>query len=145
MAEILGIISTIGAIVNIIDATSKVISGVNDLQARWNDIDLTLLSFTVQLTAFRAALRRVQEWIDDEDQEPRHQLVMDLDSTLSCCAVIIARVEAMISNWLVSGVRPSSTVSRWKLVLKSKGLDSVLKLVERQTSTLTLLLTACNW
>ncbi|KAH7392969.1 hypothetical protein BKA66DRAFT_567694 [Pyrenochaeta sp. MPI-SDFR-AT-0127] len=144
MAEILGIISSVGAIANIIEATSKVIVTANDIHARWNDIDLTLLSFTAQLTAFRAALRRVQEWMDNEAQEQHHQLVMDLESTLSCCAALIARIETLFSDWLVSDVRPSSAASRWKFVLKNKGMDSVLKLVERQTNTLTLLLTACN-
>jgi hypothetical protein len=145
MAELLGVIGSLGAIVNIIDGTSKAISTISDLIAQWKDADLTLLSLRAQLSAFRAALRRIQEWLNSELPEPHHQLVMDLDETLPFCEILITRLGTVFAEWESSVERPTATSSRWKVVFGKKGLDHVLVLVERQTNALTLLLTACNW
>lgn len=145
MAEVLGIIGSIGAVVNIIDATSKLIATINDLRARWNDADLTLLSLASQLKAFRAALRRIEEWMETSDPDVHHQLLMDLDDTLSCCATLINRLETISAKWSPSIGQGTNSNTRRDIVFNGKGLDNVLILVERQTNALTLLLTACNW
>jgi hypothetical protein len=145
MAEVLAVVGSIGAIANIIDATSKVISAISDIQTQWKAADLTILSLASQLSAFRAALRRIQEWIEAERLQPHHQLIMDLDETLSFCKILIGRIEAVFEDWEPLVEKPTSASTRWKVTFGSKGLDNILVLVERQTSALTLLLTACNW
>jgi hypothetical protein len=145
MAEVLGVIGAVGAIVNIIDATTKVISAIGEVRAKWKDADLTLLSLASQLSAFRAALRRIHEWVGSELPEAHHQLVMDLDETLSFCDILIKRIEALFTDWESLVTQPTATGTRWKITFGNKGLDNMLVLVERQTNALTLLLTACNW
>jgi hypothetical protein len=145
MAELLGVIGGVGAVINIIDGTSKVISAMSDLKSQWKDAHLTLFSLTSQLSAFQAALQRIQDWLNDELPESHHQLVMDLDKTLVCCEVLVSRLREFFADWESLMERPTASSSRWKVVFRKKGLDNVLVLVERQTNALTLLLTAYNW
>ena len=145
MAEILGVLGAVGAIVNIIDGTSKAISTIGSLTAQWNDADLTLFSLESQLSVFEATLRRIQDWLEHEPVESHHQLVMDLDKTLACCKLLIARLEDFFSDCEPQVGRPIVVSNRWKVVFGKKGLEHVLLLVERQTTALTLLLTAYNW
>ena len=120
-------------------------STIGEVRARWKEADLIRLSLASQLTAFRAALGRIQEWMGNEMPEPHHQLVMDLDSTLSCCRILIDRVDALFTNLESQVERPKDTASRWGVAFGNKSLDNVMVLIERQTSALTLLLTACTW
>jgi len=145
MAELLGVIGGVGAIINIIDGTSKAISAMSDLKAQWKDAHLTLFSLASQLSSFQAALQQIQDWLDHELPESHHQLVMDLDKTLLCCKILVSRLEDFFADWESLLERPTATSSRWKVVFGKKGLDNVLALVERQTNALTLLLTAYNW
>ncbi|KAH7073815.1 hypothetical protein BKA63DRAFT_604128 [Paraphoma chrysanthemicola] len=144
MAEVLAVVGAIGAIANIIDATSKVISILSGIKARWKDADITMLSLASQLFAFRAALRKIQVWVDRERMQPHHQLIMDLDETLAFCEILIGRIEAIFEDWEQLLDKPAAAMTRWKVTFGEKGVDNVLVLVERQTSALTLLLTACN-
>ena len=56
------LIGTAGAASNIIEVLNSAISSIHRLCSRWNDADLILLSVIAQLTALRAALRKIQEW-----------------------------------------------------------------------------------
>ncbi len=71
-------IGTVGAIAKIIDVVSKTIGIIRELQNEWKEADLTFLSLAAQLTAFRAALAKIQEWTDNDLGDSHHQLVMDL-------------------------------------------------------------------
>jgi hypothetical protein len=145
MAELLAVVGSVGAIANIIDAASRAISIIHKLQAQWQDADLTVLSLASQLSAFRAALRRIMEWLDSEVPAAHHQLTMDLDETISFCNVLIMKIEILSAGWESLLENPKAIAARWKITLGNKGLDNILVLVERQTNALTLLLTACNW
>jgi hypothetical protein len=145
MAEIVAVIGSVGALVNIIDAATKVISIIHKLQTQWKDADLAVLSLASQLSAFRAALRRIHEWLDSEVPAAHHQLVMDLDETLSFCKLLIVKIEVLCDGWETLLENPKAIAGRWKVTVGNTGLDNVLVLVERQTNALTLLLTACNW
>lgn len=145
MAELLAVVGSVGAIINIIDGASKIISVIHNLQHQWHDADLTALSLASQLSAFRAALRRIHEWLDSEVPAAHHQLIMDLDETLSFCNLLIIQVEDLSLGWEKLLEDPKSIASRWKITFGNKDLDKVLVLVERQTNALTLLLSACSW
>lgn len=144
MAEVLGAIGSLGAIVNIIDGTAKALSAISNLRARWKDADITLQGLDVQLSLFETSLRLIQDWRDSEPLEPHYQLVMELDKTLAFCGVLVNRLEELFVNWESSIERPTATSSRWKAVFGKKGLDSLLEHVALQTSALNLFLNACN-
>jgi hypothetical protein len=145
MTEVLAVIGSIGAIANIIDATSKIISTISDERGHWKNADLTLLSLASQLTAIRAALRRVHEWLASESANAHHQLIMDLDETLSFCEILVAKIVSLFIGWRGLIHDPTSMTTRWKVTFGNKGLDNVLLLMGRQIDALTLLLAACRW
>jgi hypothetical protein len=145
MAEVLAVVGSLGAIANIIDVASKAISVIHNLHVQWENADLTILSLASQLSAFRAALRRIQEWLDSEVPAAHHQLTMDLDETISFCNMLVMEIQVLSAGWELLLEDSKAIASRWKVTVGHKGLDNILVLVERQTIALTLLLTACNW
>ena len=145
MADPISIIGAVGAIANIIDVVSKSIKYINDLRGQWKEADLTFLSLAAQLTALRAALRKIQEWKENDLRDSHHQLVMDLDVSISCCKLLVTKVDMLLSELLEISDKPLEFSSKMKLIFGSRNIDDVQKLIERQTSALTLLLTACNW
>lgn len=145
MADPITIIGAVGAICNIVDAVTKTITTINLLRSRWKEAGLSLASLTAQLAALRAALSKIQEWIDLEVNETHHQLTMDLDISVSCCKILIDRMEAIFNEAARANNNPRDILGKLKLVYGIGALDELQKLVERQTGSLNLLLTACNW
>ena len=145
MADAISIIGTVGAVANIIDVVDKTISTFCDLQNKWKEADLTFLSLVAQLTALRAALTKIKQWADNDLGDPHYQLVMDLDISMSCCRMLIGKIDVLLSELHQTADETLDFSSKVKLVFRSKNIDDVQKLIEQQTSALTLLLTACNW
>lgn len=145
MAEALAIVGSVGAICGLVAGIGKVILLITDLNARWEDADLTLLSLASQLTALRAAITKIQEWTDRGLQDAHHQLIMDLDISIKCCRLLINKVESFFSDLASLTGKPLDLRQKYKVAFGSAGPEGIQKLIERQTSALTLLLTACNW
>ncbi|KAH7089620.1 hypothetical protein FB567DRAFT_590429 [Paraphoma chrysanthemicola] len=139
MAEVLAVVGAIGAIANIIDATSKVISILSDIKARWKDADITVLSLASQLFAFRAALRKIKVWMDRERLQPHHQLIMDLDEMLAFCEMLIGRIEAIFEDWeqleTLAEQRQLLERPRSRTVLQRVKDDSASLLVQRDSAS----------
>jgi hypothetical protein len=145
MADPISIIGTFGAAANIVDVIGKTISTIRELRDEWKEADLTFLSLAAQLTALKAALTKIKEWMDNEFGDPHHQLVMDLDVSMSCCRMLIGKIDLLLSKLHHTADETLDFSSKVKLVFGNKNIDDVQKLIEQQTSALTLLLTACNW
>ena len=141
----LTIIGTAGAVANIVDAISKTISALQELHKQWQDTELTMQNVTSQLQALRAALTKIQEWSETNSPDQHHQLTLDLDVILGCCRKLIARIDTSTADLQCKPNGALTTRSRIKLVLGSRKMDLVQKMLDRQTGALTLLLTACNW
>jgi hypothetical protein len=145
MAEFIAVIGTIGAVCNIVDAINKTISLIGDVRSRWKTADLTLLSLASQLTALRAALTEIQKWLELNTEDMHHQLTMDLDVSLSCCRLLASELEAHFSRLNTITDNPLSITGKMRVVVGGQSADDIQKFIEHQTSSLTLLLTACNW
>lgn len=98
MADPFIIIGTASALFSIIEMIGKTVNTLRDLHERWQAADFELLNLVVQLTALRAALTKIKEWIDDAGDEVYHQLVMDLDSSTTCCKMLIDKMDAEVSG-----------------------------------------------
>ena len=145
MADPISIIGTAGAVANIIDVLGKTISTIRELRNEWKEADITFLSLVAQLTALRASLTKTKEWTDTDPADPHYQLVMDLDVIISCCRMLIGKIDTRLSELQQTVNEKLDFSSKVKLVFGSKSMDNLQKLIEQQTSALTLLLTACNW
>lgn len=147
MAEVLSIIGTAGALCNVIDVATKTISTITEIRGRWKEAELVFLGLTTQLTVLRAALSKLQEWMDESPAETHHQLTIDLDVSISYCKLLLEKVEEFLRELDSQGpdFKELDVKGRTRIVLGSQRIDDLEKRIERQTNALTLLLTACNW
>ncbi|KAH8712154.1 hypothetical protein GQ44DRAFT_776179 [Phaeosphaeriaceae sp. PMI808] len=144
MTEALAVIGTIGAVCNIVDVIGKTISIITDVRSRWKTADLALLSFASQLTSLRAALMEIQRWLDNNAENVHHQLTMDLDLSLSCCQLLASELEDFFSQFDTCPDNHLGPSDKIKLLVRGQGAKDIQRFIEHQTSSLTLLLTACN-
>ena len=158
------IIGTTGAIVGIVDLLTRSIKSLHELHDRWTKTNLTALNLISQLTALKAALSKIQEWVDsDLAREPQHyQLVLDLCTTLNCCQSLVNSVHERIESlcWQQTNAesqkggtpylrRSSSgeslrTKSKVQVFLKNRETRDFQRFIQQQVDALTLLLIACN-
>ncbi|KAJ4288572.1 Guanine nucleotide-binding protein alpha-2 subunit [Kalmusia sp. IMI 367209] len=139
------IVGAIGAILGTIDVINKSISAVTGLRQEWKEADITFLSLTTQLTAIRGALDKIAKWVStDFYEESHHQLVMDLETSVCHCKMLVDKVHTFLAELVESSGTPLDIKSKIKLVFGNANIEVIEKLLERHISALTLLLTACN-
>jgi guanine nucleotide-binding protein G(i) subunit alpha len=145
MADPITIVGTAAAVANIIAIAKKTIELLCDLHTRWNDADFTVLNLIAQVTALKTASCKIQEWIESDLAEQHHQLVMDLELSMTCCQMLMAKMDSQISELCRTADNALNAGSKIKVLFACKKNEELQKLIERQTNALTLLLTACNW
>jgi len=145
MADPLTIIGTAASVANIVEILVKIVGTLNELHSQWKKADLTFISLIAQLIALKAALNKIQEWMDGNDGESHHQLVMDLEVSISCCWMLVSKMDSEISDLSRNDGYGLEPRNKMKLIVKNGTLEELQKRVEQQTNALTLLLTACNW
>ena len=140
-------IGTAGAIADIIIVVGKTITSLRDLCGHWKDADFTIFNLITQLTALRAALSKIQAWIDSDLKDiPQHyQLVMDLDLCIMCCRMLVNKMNAQVLELNRTANNTLDIRSKIRVVFGANTSEDLQKQIERQIGALTLLLTACNW
>ena len=98
MAEALAVIGTAGAVVSLIDAIGKTMIKTRALYDEWRDADASLLSLNSQLIILRVTLSRIQSWVNSDTHEAHHQLVMDLNTSIHCCEVLVGKIDALVAG-----------------------------------------------
>jgi guanine nucleotide-binding protein G(i) subunit alpha len=140
----ISIIGTAGAIANILDIISKTISAIRQLREEWNEADFRFLSLTTQLTALRNALVTIQAWIGTEIDDLYHQFVIDLDNSISCCKILIGKIDAILSSLHRTPFETLNFSGKEKVVFGGRSINDVWNMIQNQTSAFTLLLAAVN-
>ena len=127
------------------DVISRTISSLRDIHNNWKDADLTIINFMSQLSSLRAALNKIAEWIasDLADVPQHHLLVIDLESAITCCQILIHAMDDQISRLTFDEDESLDVESRVRVVFSTK-LKDFHGSIQGQVSALTLLLTACN-
>jgi len=144
MADPISIFGAAASVISIIDVLARTIGTIHSLMGQWNDADLALLSLTSQLAALRAALEKIKEWMEDGIDELHHQLVLDLGTSINCCQMLASKIYSELAELQKSPSGSLATAAKAKFLLKSNGMTELQSMIDRQTSSLTLLLTACN-
>lgn len=141
------ILGTAGAVLSIIDVLSRTLKSLRDLHNTWKDADLTIVNLMSQLIALRAALRMISEWmsLDLAHVPQHHQLVMDLEDSVTSCRMLVKTMDDQLSNLDRTCNNALDIGSKIRLVFETKASQDFQTFIGRQTSALTLLLTACNW
>lgn len=132
------------SVLSIIDILARAGKTVMDLSYKWADADFTLLNLSAQMTALRVALSSINTWLRNSADETHHQLVMDIETSLQCCYLLATRIDGQIAGLPKLTDGSLATASKARLILRSSGIAELQDMIERQTSALTLLLTACN-
>jgi hypothetical protein len=141
MAEIFG---AVAGVISIIDVLSKSISALDGLRSQWQSSDIALLSLATQLGALNAALGKIREWMESGIEEMHHQLAMDLKNSMDCCKMLATKVYGEISDLQKAPGGAMLSTAKARFMFRRNGLGELQSMIDRQTSALTLLLTACN-
>nr|RBQ96769.1 hypothetical protein FVER53263_20490 [Fusarium verticillioides] len=144
MADPLSIIGTAGAIANIIDVLTKTITTVCDMRHAWKIADLSVFAFENQLSLLKFALFEIQKWTESRSCEQSHQLVMQVDSCVTCCRLLIGKIDGEVSQFQKTTAGDLELGSKLSFLFKTKDMEQIQRMVDQQTHTLTLLLSACN-
>lgn len=147
MVDPLTFIGAAASITGIVESLAKTVSTLHELRSRWKQADFTFINLIAQLTALKAALNKLEEWMDaglDEGQDPYHQLVIDLELNITCCRMLTHKIDSEVSELYQDANSGLDSQSKFKLMIKNGTIEGLQKMVERQTSILTLLLTVCN-
>ncbi|KAF4947769.1 hypothetical protein FGADI_10163 [Fusarium gaditjirri] len=144
MADPLSIIGTAGAIANIIDVLTKTVTTICDMRQAWKVADLSVLAFENQLNLLKFALAEIQKWSESRSDEQSHQLVMQVDSCVTCCRLLIGKIDGEVSHFQKTVTGDLEIGSRLSFLFKTKDMEQIQRMVDQQTHTLTLLLSACN-
>ena len=144
MADALAVIGIVGSVASIIDVLGKTIASIRKIQSEWLEADLTFLCLASEVIALRAALAKIKEWAELDNTEAHHQLTMDLETSLSCCSILVSKLDNELSRFHQTSEHRLDFSSKTKLVFGSQSIEGLEKLIQRQTIALNLLLTACD-
>ncbi|KAI0430048.1 hypothetical protein F5Y09DRAFT_342045 [Xylaria sp. FL1042] len=137
-----------GFVITLIDALGKTIEFLHGMHGRWQDAELFLLSLSTQLGALKAALAGIQSWLASETVGMHYLLQMELDSSATCCQLLIKKVDAFVRGVQRDDVAGGSShlnfMSRAKMALSGSSMEDVLRMIDRQTNSMNLLLTASS-
>jgi len=147
MADPLTSIGSTALVTGIVDLLAKSISQLHKFHTRWEQADFTFINLIAQLSALKAALTKLEEWMGtnaEEERDLHHQLIMDLEALITCCKLLAYKIDSEISGLYLDSDNTLRSESKAKFVLKNDALEELQKMVDRQTNALTTLLTACN-
>jgi len=137
-------VGALGAVVGIIDVVTKTISGLREVGAQYKDAELGVIGLVSQLTALRAALSKIRQWMDSEPTETHYQLAMDLGNTLSCCGMLMEKLESEVIRLQRSADGKLSARSKLKFALNGKSIEDLQGMVGHQMDSLNVLLNSYN-
>lgn len=144
MADPISIFGATASVLSIIDVIAKTISTIHSLRGQWKEADIALLSVNSQLSALRTALMKIKEWMESDVDELHHQLVLDLGCSIDCCAALASKIYGELAGLQKRADGTLPPAAKANFLFKSSTMTELQNMIDRQTSTLTLLLTACN-
>ena len=144
MADPLTVVGAAASCMSVVELLGKSISRTYKLLSQWKDADLELYSLVTQLVSLKAALDKIKAWTESDVAASHHQLIMDLDSSVTCCGVLVNKIDVFLSELAQKPGQALNMSAKGKLLLGNKSLDDTQKMLERQTNSLSLLLNACH-
>lgn len=135
------------SIVGIVDMITRSINSLHELHERWKEADLTVALLIAQLTILKVALNQIGKWIASNlaDVSQFHRVVMDLESSLSSCRVLMRSVDHRISRLDWNEANALNYESRVRMILEDQSTKDYVNHLNNQTNALNLLLTAFSW
>jgi chlorite dismutase len=94
MADPLSITGAAASVASIVKLLGKTVGALHTLHGCRKEADFTFANLITQLTALKAAVSKLQEWMDTDMDEPHHQLVMDLEASVTYCRMLVRRMDS---------------------------------------------------
>ncbi|KAI1504818.1 hypothetical protein F5X99DRAFT_349869 [Biscogniauxia marginata] len=140
------IVGITGFAVNLVELLGKTIKSVCDAYDKWRDADLFFLSLRAQLGALKTALISIKSWLTYNTEDVHYLLQMELGESMNCCKALITKIDQFVQevNDDASGVNQLSLRGRARIAFSGASMEDVLRMVDRQTHSMNLLLNACN-
>lgn len=147
------IIGISGFALQVAGSLGKTILALNGILDRWNGTELFAFSLRTQLGALRAALLAIHQIINTTADTTYYALQLEINASLTCCQMLLSKIDEFISDITLDVSDESSLAGRIprldfkgkaKVIFAGSTMEEVLRMVDRQTNSLNLLLTACN-
>ncbi|KAI1630605.1 hypothetical protein F4809DRAFT_654690 [Biscogniauxia mediterranea] len=135
-----------GFAVNLVELLGKTIRSVCDAYDKWRDADLFFLSLRAQLGTLKTALISIKSWLTFNVEDVHYLLQIELGVSMKCCQSLISKIDEFMAevNDDASGVNQLTLRGRAKITFSGASMEDVLRMVDRQTNSMNLLLNACN-
>src|SRR3569833_797038 len=91
-----------------------------EVRSEYQIADLKILTFETQLAALRSVLLKIKEWAETETSDPHHQLTIDLDRSISCCRLLVDKIQMLLSGLQPNQASRSSRRGKVKNKKKTK-------------------------
>jgi hypothetical protein len=110
------------------------------------DLDFILPIMVSQLTVWRAALTKIREWaeIESEVEGDHYEILSPLSSILGSCQMLATKVDGGIQEVQKLSTAVGLVTENEDFQTSIAEMGKLQNFMDRQTSTLNLLLTACN-
>lgn len=145
MADSKWIIKTTEAVASIIHSISDTICTILEIGAGWEKADSPLVGCVPALTTLQTTLANINEYIDSELGNVHTQWITDLDSMVSCCAVLIKKTDTVLSELRKRDYAVSDLSNKPTLEAGNQRMKHIQHIIEEQNDALILLLSAGNW
>jgi hypothetical protein len=139
------VFTTAASATNLIESLGRTLNNVHGVR-HLTDLDFILPTMVSQLIVWRAALTKVQEWAEIESEvEGDHLEVLDpLSAIISSCQILASKLDDGIQDMQTHSKAAGSAKENGDVQTAIARIGELQKFIEGQTSTLNLLLTACN-
>jgi len=95
-----------------------------EVRSEYQIADLKILTFETQLAALRSVLLKIKEWAETETSDPHHQLTIDLDRSISCCRLLVDKIQMLLSGLQPNQASRSSRRGKVKFVFEAKEMKA---------------------
>lgn len=127
-----------------LDRLRSTIDALRQLHDQWQDNNGTIINVIAQLSALKANLGEMQDWMNYAINEMHPQLLTDLDLLMTSCSLLVRNLDALTAQLR----QPDHDKADWALKLKfrvgSRSMNRLKSVAKRQTDAVSLLLAACK-
>ncbi|KAF1977471.1 guanine nucleotide-binding protein-like protein alpha-3 subunit [Bimuria novae-zelandiae CBS 107.79] len=139
--RVFGLMSAVSAN---LDRLRTSIDALRQLHDQWQDGNGTIINMIAQLSALKANLGEMQDWMNYAINEMHPQLLNDLDMLMTSCSLLVRSLDALTAQLR----QPDHDKADWALKLKfrvgSRSMNRLKGVAKRQTDAVQLLLAACK-
>lgn len=136
----LGIVAGVSSIVSVI---GKTVSTLNQLRQKYRDAELNINHLTGHLRIVQTALLQVQRWAECNSQH--FQLMMDLESAVTYCKMLVDYIHNQISKFSWGDDELLGLGSKVIYLLEDQATKDCLNRLDHSINALNLCLTAFQW